>query len=58
MHVPKISVITINKNSASFLIETIESVLSQTMNDYEHIIIDSASSALKYHSSVQEKVYQ
>jgi len=40
---PKISVVTVNKNGARFLRETIESVMMQNFSDYEHIIIDGAS---------------
>lgn len=40
---PKISVVTTNKNGGRFLRETIESVMMQKFTDYEHIIIDSAS---------------
>ena len=39
----KLSIITINKNNASGLHKTIESVVSQTFTDYEYIIIDGAS---------------
>lgn len=38
-----ISVITINYNNANGLLRTIHSVLSQTSNDYEYIIIDGGS---------------
>jgi glycosyltransferase involved in cell wall biosynthesis len=40
---PRISVITTNKNGARYLRATIESVLSQDFTDYEHIIVDGAS---------------
>lgn len=40
---PLISIITVNYNNASELKKTIESVVSQTFNDFEHIIIDGAS---------------
>ncbi len=39
----KLSVITINRNNAEGLRKTIQSVLSQTNNDFEYIIIDGAS---------------
>lgn len=40
---PKISVITANRNGELWLRETIESVLAQDFDDYEHIIVDGAS---------------
>jgi len=40
----KLSIITINRNNASGLHKTLESVVSQTFTDYEYIIIDGASS--------------
>jgi glycosyltransferase involved in cell wall biosynthesis len=40
---PKISVITTNKNGGRFLRETVESVMMQTFEDYEHIIVDGGS---------------
>lgn len=39
----KLSIITINYNEASALQQTIDSVRSQTYQDYEHIIIDGGS---------------
>lgn len=39
----KLSIITINYNEASALQQTINSVRSQTYQDYEHIIIDGGS---------------
>lgn len=39
----KLSVITINKNNAFGLRKTIESVVNQTFNDFEYIVIDGAS---------------
>ncbi len=39
----KLSVITINKNNAAGLEKTLKSVASQTCNDFEHVIIDGAS---------------
>lgn len=40
---PKLSVITINKNNSKGLEETIKGVISQTFTDFEYIIIDGAS---------------
>lgn len=40
---PKLSIITINLNYAEGLQKTIESVVSQTSNDFEYIIIDGGS---------------
>ncbi|MHC4157724.1 MAG: glycosyltransferase [Planctomycetota bacterium] len=40
---PKISVITASKNGARFLCETIESVLKQSFTNYEHVLVDGAS---------------
>lgn len=40
---PKISIITASKNGERFLRQTIESILHQTFADYEHVIVDSAS---------------
>lgn len=39
----KLSIITINRNNASGLSKTIESVVSQSFADYEYIVIDGAS---------------
>jgi len=39
----KLSIITINRNNATGLRKTIESVVSQTYTDFEYIIIDGAS---------------
>ena len=39
----KISIITATYNSEKTLKETLDSVLSQTYKDYEHIIIDGLS---------------
>ena len=39
----KLSIITINLNNAEGLRKTIESVVSQTFDDYEYIVIDGAS---------------
>ena len=38
-----ISIITINRNNASELRDTIDSVLNQTFRDFEYIIVDGAS---------------
>lgn len=40
---PKLSIITINRNNAEGLRKTIESVVSQTYTDFEYIVIDGAS---------------
>jgi len=40
---PKISIITASKNGERFLRQTIESILQQTFTDYEHVIVDGAS---------------
>lgn len=40
----KLSIITINYNNLTGLIKTMQSVLSQTSNDFEYIIIDGGSS--------------
>lgn len=40
---PKITVITASKNGERFLRETIDSVLKQSFTDYEHVIVDGAS---------------
>jgi len=39
----KLSIITINRNNAEGLQKTIKSVVNQTYNDYEYIIVDGAS---------------
>jgi len=39
----KLSIITINKNNAAGLEKTIQSVVSQTFNDFEYIVIDGNS---------------
>ena len=39
-HTPKISVITVNLNNLQGLKKTVQSVVKQTYNDYEYIIID------------------
>jgi glycosyltransferase involved in cell wall biosynthesis len=40
---PKLSIISVNLNNATGLRKTIESVVSQTLTDYEYIIIDGGS---------------
>jgi glycosyltransferase involved in cell wall biosynthesis len=40
----KLSIITINKDNAQGLEKTIQSVVEQTYNDFEYIVIDGASS--------------
>jgi glycosyltransferase involved in cell wall biosynthesis len=40
---PKVSIFTAVKNGERFLVDTIESVLAQTFKDYEHVIVDGAS---------------
>lgn len=40
----KLSIITINRNNCDGLRKTIESVINQTFNDFEYIVIDGASS--------------
>ena len=40
---PKLSIITINYNNSKGLAKTIETVLEQTFEDYEYIIIDGGS---------------
>ena len=39
----KLSIITINRNNAKGLQKTLASVKAQTSTDFEHIIIDGAS---------------
>ena len=39
----KISIITITYNSAKTLTDTLESVLAQTYNEIEYIVVDGAS---------------
>lgn len=40
---PTLSIITINRNNAEGLRKTMESVLTQSCNDFEYIVIDGAS---------------
>lgn len=42
-HKPRISVLTPSLNTAKYLRDTIESVLSQTSRDYEFIVVDGGS---------------
>jgi glycosyltransferase involved in cell wall biosynthesis len=42
-HVPMISIVTVVYNSEQFLERTIVSILNQTFNDVEHIIVDGNS---------------
>jgi len=44
METPKVSVVTIAHNRAHLIGHTIESVRSQTLDDFEYILIDDASS--------------
>lgn len=39
----KLSIITINRNNAAGLKKTMESVLTQTCNDFEYIVVDGAA---------------
>ena len=39
----KFSIITVTYNSARTIKDTIESVLSQTYEDYEYLVIDGAA---------------
>jgi glycosyltransferase involved in cell wall biosynthesis len=43
MKIPKVSVCIPSYNNSSFLVEAIESVLSQTFNDFELLVIDDCS---------------
>lgn len=40
---PFLSIVTINRNNASGLKKTLDSIIKQTSNNFEHIIIDGAS---------------
>ena len=42
-NMPSVSIITANYNSADYIVDTIESVLNQTYNDWEWLIVDDAS---------------
>ncbi len=41
--IPKVSIFTAVKNGERFLVDTIESVLNQTFKDWEHVVVDGAS---------------
>lgn len=41
--IPKVSIITITRNRATLLPRCIESIQRQTFKDYEHVIVDGAS---------------
>ena len=41
--VPKVSIFTAVKNGGRFAADTIESVLNQSFKDWEHVIVDGAS---------------
>ena len=41
---PLLSIITVCKNPGFSIVETVDSVLSQSFKDYEYIIVDSSSS--------------
>ena len=40
---PILSIITVNLNNAEGLRQTLESVMSQTFNEYEYLIVDGGS---------------
>ena len=40
---PRLSVLSVNKNLGRYLAETVESVRAQTFTEYEHILVDGAS---------------
>lgn len=40
---PKISIISPSKNTGRFAVDTIESILAQTYKNWEHIVVDGAS---------------
>ena len=42
-HFPKISVITVCLNAQEFIEQCMQSVLTQTFNDFEYVIIDGGS---------------
>lgn len=55
----KLSIITINRNDATGLDKTIRSVVSQSFNDYEYIVIDGAStdSSLDIIKKYEDHIY-
>ncbi len=60
---PLFSIITINYNNAGGLNKTIGSVIQQTFNDFEYIIIDGASAdtsleVIKSFTSIPPDIYQ
>ena len=40
---PKVSIVTVTRNRATLLARCIESIQAQSFKDYEHIIVDGAS---------------
>ena len=40
---PKLSIVTVNRNDAAGLARTLDSVRAQTFRDFEHVVIDGAS---------------
>ena len=40
---PKVSFVTVNRNQATGLAKTLDSVRAQTFRDFEHVVIDGAS---------------
>ena len=54
----KISIITVTKNSEKYLKKNIESVLTQSYKNYEHIIVDGNSSdkTIKIIKSYKNKI--
>lgn len=57
-NIPKLSIITINYNNKTGLIKTIDSVIYQTFQDIEYIIIDGGSTdgSREYIEQIQEHV--
>jgi len=56
---PKLSIITVSRNSEAFIEETIKSVISQTYFDIEYIIIDglSTDNTVEIIKKYQDKIY-
>ncbi len=54
---PEVSIITPNYNSEKYLADTVQSVLNQTFEDWEWIIVDDGSTdqSLDYLQSIQDK---